>query len=162
MYIDAALIPADARIWIYQSNRELRGPEISAISEKAKQFLKTWTAHDNALRASFEIRYGYFLVIMIDKNYTQASGCSIDKSVHFVQSIEKEFDITLMDRMLFAYKNNDRVEVVSKKEFGNLLSKNIVHDDTIVFNNLIQTKEELYKNWEVPLKESWHKSVISH
>jgi hypothetical protein len=98
---------------------------------------------------------------MIDKNYTEASGCSIDKSVHFIQSLEKEFNITLMDRMLFAYKNNGRVEVVSKKEFSSLLSQGVVNDETTVFNNLVQSKEELNKNWEVALKESWHRDVIS-
>jgi chemotaxis regulatin CheY-phosphate phosphatase CheZ len=162
MYVDSSQMPSDARIWIYQSNRALSEQEISAITERAKQFLETWTAHDNALRASFEIRHHHFLIIMIDKNYTQASGCSIDKSVHFIQSLEKEFNITLMDRMLFAYKNNGRVEVVSKKEFSSLLSQGVVNDETTVFNNLVQLKEELNKNWEIALKESWHKSVISH
>src|SRR3954466_10284215 len=99
MYVDPSLMPSDSRIWIYQSNRTFSGQEISVIEERAKQFLETWTAHDNALRASFEIRYNHFLLIMIDKNYAQASGCSIDKSVHFIQSLEKEFNITLMDRM---------------------------------------------------------------
>ena len=160
MYVDADLMPADSRIWIYQSNRALSEQEISAIEGSTKQFLETWTAHDNALRASFEILHHHFLIIMIDKNYTAASGCSIDKSVHFVQSLEKEYQITLMDRMLFAYMNDDKVDVVSKKEFSNLLSNGTVNDDTIVFNNLVETKGELYKNWQVPLKQSWHRAVI--
>jgi hypothetical protein len=160
MYVDSSLMPSDSRIWIYQASRALSEQEISVITERSKQFMETWTAHDNVLRASFAIRHHHFLIIMIDKNYTEASGCSIDKSVHFILSLEKEFHIEFMNRMLFAYMNSDRVEVVSKKEFGNLLLQGKLNDDTIVFNNLIQTKEEMYKNWEVPLKSSWHKSVI--
>src|ERR1043165_8697790 len=107
MYVDSSLMPADARIWIYQANRKLSEQEISSISDRAKEFLENWTAHDNALRASFQLLYGYFLIIMIDKNYEQASGCSIDKSFHFVQKLEKDFNLTLLDRMLFAYKTKD-------------------------------------------------------
>jgi hypothetical protein len=162
MYVEPSLIPADARVWIYQANRPFSDLEISSVGERAKSFLETWTAHDNALRASFEILHHHFLIIMIDKSYTNASGCSIDKSVHFIQSIEKEFSVSLLDRMMFAYKNNGSVEVVSKQEFSSLLSSGVVNDETIVFNNLIETKGQLYSQWEIPMKESWHKTVISH
>jgi hypothetical protein len=160
MFVDSSLMPADARIWIYQASRKLSEQEISTISDKAKEFLESWTAHDNALRASFQLLYGYFLIIMIDKNYEQASGCSIDKSVHFVQKLEKDFNLAFMDRMLFAYKIKDAVKVSPKKEFSSMYSEGTLNDDTIVFNNLIETKADLYKKWEVPMGQSWHKSVI--
>jgi hypothetical protein len=162
MYVDSSLMPADARIWIYQANRKLSEQEISSISGRAKEFLETWTAHDNALRASFQLHYGYFLIIMIDKNYEQASGCSIDKSFHFIQKLEKEFNLTLLDRMLFAYKTKDTVRVSPKKEFSTMYSNGTLNDDTIVFNNMVETKGDLYKKWEVPMRESWHKSVIGN
>jgi hypothetical protein len=162
MYVDSQLMPADARIWIYQANRKLTDAEVSVISERAKAFLDSWTAHNNTLKASFEIRYSIFLIIIIDKNYNEVSGCSIDKSVHFIQELEKELTISFLDRMIFAYKTDARAEVVSKKDFSQLLSSGELNDDTIVFNNLIQTKGELNTAWEVPLKDSWHRSVISH
>ena len=162
MFVASSVLPSDSRIWIYQSNRPFSSAEMSAIEDRAKEFLRTWTAHDNALRASFEIRYGLFLIVMIDKNYEQASGCSIDKLFHFVQSVEKDFRLTLLDRMQFAYKTNGDVKAVSKKEFENLLAQGTLNDDTIVFNNLVETKGALTENWEVPLKKSWHRSVISH
>jgi hypothetical protein len=160
MYVDSDLMPSDARIWIYQASRPFTEMEASILSEKTKSFLETWTAHDNDLRSSFEILYRHFLIIMIDKNYEQASGCSIDKSVHFIQSMEKEFGLSLMDRMLFAYRRYGNVEVISKNEFERRIASGEITGDTSVFNNLIQTKGELYSNWEIPLKESWHKAVI--
>ena len=46
-------------------------------------------------------------------------------------------------------------------EFEKLFSQGILHDNSIVFNNLIITKKELESNWEIPLKDSWHKNLVS-
>src|SRR5437868_414127 len=110
MITDIAKMPADARVWVYQSNRELTGTETKTIAEKTAAFADKWTAHNQALRAAFEIRYNRFLILMIDEKEAMASGCSIDSSVHFIQSLEKEFHINFFDRMLFSFINNGHVE----------------------------------------------------
>src|SRR6187401_1503982 len=102
MYIAANKLPMDSRIWIYQANRELTEGEINQVNETTCEFVESWTAHDKDLMASFEIRYNRFLILMVDEKSAGASGCSIDKSVHFVKSLEKKFNIDFFDRMKFA------------------------------------------------------------
>ncbi|CAN5654021.1 hypothetical protein BH11BAC1_BH11BAC1_30320 [soil metagenome] len=160
MYSDSQNLPAHSRIWIYQCSRELTGDEETLIGDETKRFLESWTAHDKALQAGFEIRYHRFLILMIDEKVAGASGCSIDKSVHFIQSIEKKFGLSLMDRMQFAYKLNDKVEIVSRNEFEKLFAAGILNQASIVFNNLLQTKQELDSAWEVPVRDSWHRQLI--
>ncbi len=160
MYVPASQMPAHSRVWIYQSSREFTAEEITIISEKAKQFLESWTAHEQKLKASFEIPYNHFLIIMTDEQVAGASGCSIDKSFHFIQSLEKELNLSLLDRMLFTYKKGNSVEVLKRSAFEKLLATGELHDNTIVFNNMVQTKEELENKWEVPLKDSWHKNLV--
>jgi hypothetical protein len=159
MYISSSQMPSHSRVWIYQSNRKLSAGEIESVSEKTKQFLESWTAHDKMLKASFEIRYDLFLILIIDEKVAGASGCSIDKSVHFVQSLEMEFNFSLLNRMLFAVKKGNSVEVLSKNDFEKQLATGELNDNTVVFNNLVQTKEELEAKWEVPMRESWHAKV---
>jgi hypothetical protein len=161
MYSPAEILPGHSRVWVYQCNRMLTESEAEAIAAETRSFLETWTAHDQALRAGFEIRHNRFLILMIDEKTAGASGCSIDKSVHFIQSLEKKFGVSFFDRMLFAYKIDGRVEAVSKGEFEKLFAKGILNEDTIVFNNLVQSKDELSTAWEVPIKDSWHRTVIS-
>jgi hypothetical protein len=36
-----------------------------------------------------------------------------------------------------------------------------VSKNTIVFNNLVNTKAEYLENWEVPATESWHNRFLS-
>ncbi len=161
MYSPSVELPDHSRIWIYQSDRELTSEEVDKISASAKQFLESWTAHDAKLQAGFEIRYSRFLILMIDEKVAGASGCSIDKSVHFVQGLEKEFNVSFFDRLKFAYRANDRVEVAPRTIFERKLAEGTLSGDTIVFNNLIQTKAELTSKWEVPLIKSWHRSLLN-
>lgn len=153
-------MPANARVWIYQSNRMLNFDEKAIVQQEAENFLNTWTAHNQHLLTSFEIHYDLFLIVMVDEEQANASGCSIDKLVHFIQAIEKKLNISLMNRMLFAYKNQSHVEVVSREQFEERMKSGVIRDDTIVFNNLIQSKGELDTGWEIPLKDSWHKQIV--
>lgn len=158
MYVHAELMPDDSRVWVYQSNREFTRDEEQKISIITRDFLNTWTAHNQELKASFELRYHIFIILMIDGTHALASGCSIDKSVHFIQKIEQEFSVSLLDRQIFALKENDRISLIKRSEFEKQIEKEISRE-AIVFNNLIQTKRELKSKWEIPIKDSWHGGI---
>lgn len=160
MYVTSETLPEDSRIWIYQCSRDFTNDELVSIGTETKQFLEGWTAHNQVLKAGYEFRYNRFLILMIDEKTAGASGCSIDKSVHFIQSLEKNHGVSLMDRMKFAYKKEGRVEVVSRNQFEVLFSRGLLNGNSIVFNNLITTKKELQSDWEVALSDSWHKELI--
>ncbi|MCX6276023.1 MAG: ABC transporter ATPase [Bacteroidetes bacterium] len=160
MYVTSDTLPEHSRIWIYQCSRELTNDELVSIGAETKQFLEGWTAHNQVLKAGYEFRYNRFLILMIDEKTAGASGCSIDKSVHFILSLEKKYGLSFMDRMKFAYKEQDRVEVVSRNQFEDLFSRGMLNGNSIVFNNLIATKKELQSEWEVALNDSWHKELV--
>ena len=158
MFADTEKMPDDSRIWVYQSGREFSSEEERKITILTKEFLDAWTAHNQELRASFEIRYHIFLILMIDGKHALASGCSIDKSLHFIQKLEKDFSISLLDRQIFALKENGKISLIKRQEFEKLIDKEI-SKETIVFNNLVQTKHELNTKWEIPIRESWHGAI---
>ena len=154
-------MPADSRVWVYQCSRKLTEPEIIILNQKAAAFIGSWTAHDNQLKTFFEIRYGIFFVLMVDEKQAAASGCSIDKSVQFIQELERDFNVSFTNRMLFAYRNTDgEISIVSKKEFEQAALSGIISDETIVFNNLAADKSQLESSWEIPFSKSWHKKLV--
>ena len=161
MYLAAEKLSPGSRIWIYQADREFKPEEIAFIEEATKAFLESWTAHNLALNAGFEIRYNRFLILMVDEESAGASGCSIDKSVHFIKSLENKFGIGFFDRMRFAYKSNGRVEALPRMEFEKRYKEGSINGDSIVFNNLIERKRDLSDNWEIPVKKSWHQSLFA-
>jgi len=160
MYSPIQELPADSRLWIYQANRKLTSEEVTEISIRTKQFLENWTAHEQKLKASFEIRHNLFLLILIDGKVALASGCSIDKSMHFVLNLEKDFGLSFTDRNLFAYRHGSEVELLPRKEFEEAVVNGKISDETPVFNNLIQAKSELDNEWEIPFAKSWHKALL--
>lgn len=142
-------------MWVYQSNRKLTDQETVKLQSLLDDFCRQWTAHNHQLKAKAEIRYGYFIVLIVDETQAGATGCSIDKSVNFLKAIENEFKITLFDRMLFFHKEGE-VQVNDHNQFEKLIEKGAVNKETIVFNNLVHTKKELDTNWEIPFEKSWH------
>lgn len=149
-----------SKVWIYQSDRILSESEVEQIKNKSSLFISNWTAHGKLLKAKIEVYYALFLVLFVDETQADASGCGIDKSVHFFQSLEKELGINLMNRLLVAYKENEVVKSISLYNFEKKLESGELNSATIVFNNLVQTKAEFDTQWEIPLKNSWHKKML--
>ncbi|MDF2438554.1 MAG: transporter ATPase [Bacteroidota bacterium] len=153
-------MPPDARLWVYQSNRALSESEVKSIQNEGEMFVNDWSAHGAALRASFDILYDRFVVIAVDEKQALASGCSIDKSVHFIKGLEQKYNLNFFDRMQVAYKKSEKIEAVSFSEFEKLAENKTVDENTIVFNNMVSSKTAFENEWEVPLKSSWQSRVL--
>jgi hypothetical protein len=153
-------MPLDARVWVYQSDRELTPQECENMQKLASDFVMGWTAHNKSLKAVAEIYYNRFLVLMLDEVQAAATGCSIDKSVKFIKEMELKFNINMLDRMNLAYKDGDKVLSCSRDEFEEKMKSGNIKETTVVFNNMVGTKEELESQWEIPLINSWHKNLV--
>ena len=149
-------MPLGSRIWIYQSDKKILDQDLIKIKTKLTEFLKNWTAHGDDLKSSFEIKYNRFLIIALNEKSTKASGCSIDSCVHFIQKIEKDYGLNLLDKMNVAFKQGDYISYKSIVEFKILIKNKSVSINTIVFNNLVVDIEDYNNNWEVPALKSWH------
>ena len=156
MLVNFDTLPETARIWIYQSNRSFSEAELEEISEKITVFLKGWTAHGAELQAGFEIKYKRFIVIALNQQMNAATGCSIDASVKFIQDLETTYKVDLMDKMNVSYKQGEYVAYKTLTDFKKMAKNKAVSKNTIVFNNLVNSKSEYQEFWEVPASESWH------
>lgn len=156
MLVEFSALPDTSRVWIYQANRSLTEDELSEVESGLKEFIKDWTAHGADLKAAFEIKYKRFIVIALDQSLNAASGCSIDASVHYIQSLEKKYNIDLLDKMNVSYKQGEYVAYKTLIDFKKMVKQKAVSLKTVVFNNLVATKGEYEEFWEVPAAESWH------
>ncbi len=153
-------LPASTRVWIYQSSRPFIEEEIPSLKDYLQQFAQSWISHNRQLRAHADVLHNQFLVLMVDESMAGASGCSIDKSVHFMQQLGHQYNTDLFDRMTFAWKDGENVKTASSAEFAELYQKGAINDQTLVFDNLVKTKGELEEKWLKPLNESWHKRFV--
>jgi len=150
-------IPGDARVWIYACNRELTEDEVQLVIDTSAEFLKAWNTHGTAMRARVLVLYNRFLIVLADENHIKASGCSIDSSVRYVQSLESTLNVTFFDRMLVTYRNSGgEIGSLPMSEFQEKITQGEITADTVVFNNLVDRAELLFTDWEVPASKSWH------
>ena len=149
-------LPPESRVWIYPSNRPFRADEREKLKASIENFLDQWTAHNQSLEAAYELPYNRFIVIGINQEQVKASGCSIDASVRFIQALEKEFDLVLLDKMNVTFKQGEYLTHKSLSDFKALVKNKSVTANTLVFNNLVDTVAAYRNFWEVPAAESWH------
>jgi hypothetical protein len=161
MLVDFNTLPEESRVWIYQANRSFTDDEISEIESKLDTFIENWTAHGSDLQSGYLIKYKRFIVIALNQELNKATGCSIDASVHFIQQLEKAYDVDLMDKMNVSYKQGDFIAYKTLLDFKKMAKEKAVSKNTIVFNNLVTNIAEFNDNWEVPASESWHSRFLS-
>ncbi len=160
MLVDFDTLPEESRVWIYQANRRFSEEEIKELTSKLEVFIEAWTAHGKDLQAGFKIVYKRFIVIALNQNLNLATGCSIDASVHFIQELEKDYNVDLMDKMNVSFKQGEFIAYKPLIDFKKMAKNNSVSKNTIVFNNLVTNIAEFKDNWEVPASESWHSRFI--
>ena len=156
MYIPFENLPQESRMWIYQSSRKFSDEEVAEIEKDLMQFIENWSAHGTSLEASFTIRYNRFIILSVNQEFHPATGCSIDSSVGFIQNLEQKYSVDLLDKMNVAFKQGEFITYKTLLEFKKLAKDKSVSENTIVFNNLVNTIEELNEGWEIPASESWH------
>lgn len=156
MHIPFEDLPGHSKIWIYQSNRKLSDDEVTEITEATTEFIQNWAAHGTPLEASFIVKYNRFIILAINQDLQAVTGCSIDSSVQFIQNLEQKYNIDLLDKMNVTYKTGEFIAFKTLIEFKQLAKSKSVSENTIVFNNLVNTIEEWQDYWEIPANESWH------
>lgn len=149
-----------ARVWVYQSSREFSESEIEKINSKIETFITNWKRHGDDLKASYKIKYKQFIVIAVDEDHNEVSGCSIDASVNLMKQLEKEFSADLTNKLNISFKDNANINIISMADFQRYAKQEKITSNTVVFNNMVTTKADFEENWEVTADKSWHKRFL--
>jgi hypothetical protein len=72
-----------------------------------------------------------------------------------IKVIEEKFKVDMFNRQSLAFLVKDKVQILPLNQVNYAVENNFITPDTIYFNNLVQTKEELLTKWMIPVKESW-------
>jgi hypothetical protein len=154
-------LPETAKVWVYQSTRKFTLPEAVIIKQQLNNFVEQWASHKVGVAGWGELVHNRFIILMADEEHVKLGGCSIDSSVRFIKKLEQDFETRFFDRWNIAYLKGGEVCSSSRNELCKLIEGGEIHDETIVFNNLVQTKGELLNNWQIPYKDSWLKSIAA-
>jgi hypothetical protein len=157
--LDQEFHPA-SRVWIYQANRVLSLGEALDIESILNEFVAQWKSHGIPVKGAAYLFFGQFIVLMADETATGVSGCSTDSSVRLIKEIEQQFSISLFTRTTLAFIVKDKLQLLPLSQLQYAADNGFIDGDSLYFNNLVQTREELENNWIVPLKNSWLKNRL--
>ena len=149
-----------SRVWIYQASRVFSIGEALEIENLVNQFTAEWKSHGAPVKATGYLFFGQFIILIADETATGVSGCSTDSSVHFIKEIEQRFGVSMFDRTTLAFVVKDKIQMLPLAQLQYAADNGFIDSDTLYFNNMVQTREELENNWIIPVKNSWLKNRI--
>ena len=156
MLVDYHSLPENAKVWIYPSSRKFYDIEIEEVHQKITSFLSTWKSTEETFQTSYQLLYNRFIVLFADDMNSPLTNSDIDASVLFILQLQQDHNVELLDKMNVCFKQGKYVQYKDLKDFKKLLKNKAVTGKSIVFDNLVTTKEEFENYWEVPISESWY------
>jgi hypothetical protein len=150
-----------SKVWIYQCNRLFTLNEALEIEELLKEFTTQWKSHGTPVKGEGHLFFGQFIVLIADETATGVSGCSTDSSVRLIKDIENKYAVNMFDRTTLAFVVKEKIQLLPLSQLQYAVENGFIDVETLYFNNLVQTKEELETNWIVPVKYSWLHSKVS-
>jgi hypothetical protein len=151
----------DSRVWIYQASRVFSLQEALETEELLNEFASQWKSHGTPVKGAAYLFFGQFIVLIADETATGVSGCSTDSSVRLIKDIEQRFAVNMFDRTTLAFIVKEKVQLLPLSQLQYAVDNGFISNDTLYFNNLVQTKEELENKWIIPIKESWLTRKVS-
>lgn len=149
-------MPDHARVWVYQTNKNLTDLEVHNVEQFLKNQINAWAAHGADLAGSVQVLYNRFVIVTVDEMQNQVSGCSIDASTRWLKDLGAELTIDFFDRSVAFLKNNE-LQTAEIGKIKSLVTDEILTPETLIFNNLVSNIQEFKNNWNVKASDCWMK-----
>lgn len=153
--------PADSKLWVFIADEELETSAAELVKNYMSQFIPQWKAHDEDLKADFELIDNRFLIVIADESMTKASGCSIDTLTRFIKELESKIDISLTNRMNITYKSNSDYHVDKLNSFKEKVKSGKLAKQTLIYNASVSNLNDFWENFEQYLDQSWAAQLLT-
>lgn len=143
------------RIWVYLAARPLTKSEAEAVTSDLNMFLSGWAAHGKPLSSHAIVLHDVAIVIEVDEDFEEASGCSIDKLTHFIKNLSDKLDLDLFNRRRVVVLADGKTPVItSLDKLAEAGRKGEIKHDDVVMNASVGNKTDYESFFLSPLAES--------
>lgn len=149
-----------SKIWLFQTVEALSPEDQQAIRHAFDIFISTWTAHQQSLKAAYNVYFDHFLVISVDAKGNHATGCSLDSLHQQVASVGNKIGKDFFNRLHIPVLLEDDLIFITKKELKTKLADGTLFSDSLILDQTIQQIGEWKSKWVKPIESSWIKSMI--
>ena len=144
----------DSRMWFYGLEKPMTEAQSEQLTVLMDNFVAEWKAHGTQLAASYRIIANQCIIIAVDETLQQATGCSIDKSVHLLQEFGNQHGLDFFNRLLVFTMSQTGFEALPPSELKARIAAGTIDGDTPVMNTLAPTLRASGDGM-IPLRESW-------
>ena len=150
-----------SRMWFYGLTQPLSEAQSEELVQLMDEFVSQWKAHGAQLAAAYQWINHQFLFIAVDEGQQQATGCSIDKSVHLLQEFGAKHSVDFFNRMLVYAQTGEGFISYSTATLKAAIAEGLVDENTPVMHTTAATLGEIGSGL-IPLKESWAARFLYH
>ena len=150
-----------SRMWFYGLTQPLSEAQSAELVQLMDEFVSQWKAHGAQLAAAYQWINHQFLFIAVDEGQQQATGCSIDKSVHLLQEFGAKHSVDFFNRMLVYAQTGEGFISYSTATLKAAIAEGLVDENTPVMHTTAATLGEIGSGL-IPLKESWAARFLYH
>ena len=150
-----------SRMWFYGLTQPLSEAQSEELVQLMDEFVSQWKAHGAQLAAAYQWINHQFLFIAVDEGQQQATGCSIDKSVHLLQEFGAKHSVDFFNRMLVHAQTDEGFISYSTATLKAAIAEGLVDENTPVMHTTAATLGEIGSGL-IPLKESWAARFLYH
>jgi hypothetical protein len=141
-------LPDTSRVWLYVSDRPFDATESNYIQDALSDFTQNkWATHGTKLMASGSVLMNQLVVLAVDEEVMNASGCSIDSSVRLMKQIGTELKVDFFNRLFVLISKESEIKRVHFQELHQ-------YSDWKLLNPMVSSLEEVRNRFLIDVKES--------
>ena len=141
-------LPDTSRVWLYVSDRPFDATESNYIQDALSDFTQNkWATHGTKLMASGSVLMNQLVVLAVDEEVMNASGCSIDSSVRLMKQLGTELKVDFFNRLFVLISKESEIKRVHFQELQQ-------YSDWKLLNPMVSSLEEVRNRFLIDVKES--------
>jgi hypothetical protein len=141
-------LPDTSRVWLYVSDRSFDATESNYIQDALSDFTQNkWATHGTKLMASGSVLMNQLVVLAVDEEVMNASGCSIDSSVRLMKQLGTELKVDFFNRLFVLISKESEIKRVHFQDLHQ-------YADWKLLNPMVSSLEEVRNRFLIDVKES--------
>lgn len=154
MFVEFKTLAENARVWVYQADRNLSEAEQARILDSLSAAVDTWVTHGMPMKGSVKILFNRLILIAADTDFQEPSGCSIDSSTRWLQELGQAQALNFFDRSI-GYFEDGEWKFFPIFDAGKQVSGGIIRPDTQVINPRVVSVGDLENSLVIPASASF-------
>jgi hypothetical protein len=142
-------------VWVYCSAKAFDDLTGNTINAMLADFIRNWQSHGHDIKGLYQIIDQKLVIVAIDGDKQQATGCSIDALTKVMNAFKEKLGVDFLNRFNIPVFKGGTIKVYNPETIGNALDSGEITLDDPMVNLAVHNLEMLKSKFLIPIRESW-------